>query len=191
MLLCGESMIYLPKYISIHDYKIMAKEIWILEKISCIAKIYVIFATVNLKVNNIQYPIGIQGFEQIVEGGYLYIDKTRLVYDLVHNATTCFLGRPRRFGKSLLVSTLECYFKGRKQLFKGLSMEQSEKEWKEYPVFHLDFNGHNFTKCVELEAALLEFVERHSSPAYHIVSAARIASVRRNATSSICPIWYK
>ena len=107
-----------------------------------------------------KYPIGIQSFEQIVEGGYLYMDKTKLVYDLVHNSTMCFLGRPRRFGKSLLVSTLECYFRGRKDLFKGLALEGLETEWKTYPVFHIDFNGQNFTKSGELEAALLEFVER-------------------------------
>lgn len=105
-----------------------------------------------------RYPIGVQSFEQIVEGGYVYVDKTQLVYDLVHNTTTCFLGRPRRFGKSLLVSTLECYFRGRKDLFKGLAMERLEKDWKQYPVFRIDFNGYNFTKCGELEAALQEFV---------------------------------
>lgn len=105
-----------------------------------------------------RYPIGVQSFEQIVEGDYVYVDKTQLVYDLVHNTTTCFLGRPRRFGKSLLVSTLECYFRGRKDLFKGLAMERLEKDWKQYPVFRIDFNGYNFTKCGELEAALQEFV---------------------------------
>lgn len=110
-----------------------------------------------------KYPIGIQSFEQIIEGSYVYIDKTQLVYDLVHNSTTCFLGRPRRFGKSLLVSTLECYFKGRKELFRGLAMERLETDWNEYPVFHIDFNGHNFTKRGELEAALFEFVERQEA----------------------------
>ena len=108
-----------------------------------------------------KYPIGIQSFEQIIEGRYLYIDKTRLVYDLVHSSSSCFLGRPRRFGKSLLVSTLECYFKGKKDLFRGLDIESLETEWYTYPVFHLDFNGQNFAKFGELEAALLEFVERH------------------------------
>ena len=107
-----------------------------------------------------RYPIGIQSFAQIIEGGYVYIDKTRLVYDLTHGSMACFLGRPRRFGKSLLVSTLECYFKGKKHLFKGLAIDRLETEWKEYPVFHLDFNGYNFTKGGSLEDALLEFVER-------------------------------
>ena len=64
-----------------------------------------------------KYPIGIQSFEQIIEDDYVYLDKTALVYDLVHNGTICFLCRPRRFGKSLLVSTLKCYFDGKKELF--------------------------------------------------------------------------
>lgn len=93
-----------------------------------------------------KYPIGIQSFDKIINEGYLYIDKTELIYDLVHNGNIYFLSRPRRFGKSLLVSTLECYFQGRKELFKGLAMEKLETEWKEYPVFHIDFNGKDFTK---------------------------------------------
>ena len=92
-----------------------------------------------------KYPIGIQSFDRIVEGGYVYLDKTDLVYDLVHDGNIYFLSRPRRFGKSLLVSTLKCYFEGRKELFKGLKIDKMEKEWKRYPVFHLDFNGNNFT----------------------------------------------
>lgn len=106
-----------------------------------------------------KYPIGIQSFDKIINEGYLYIDKTELIYDLVHNGNIYFLSRPRRFGKSLLVSTLECYFQGRKELFKGLALEKLETEWKEYPVFHIDFNGKDFTKENELESVLTEFVE--------------------------------
>lgn len=106
-----------------------------------------------------KYPIGIQSFDKIINEGYLYIDKTELIYDLVHNGNIYFLSRPRRFGKSLLVSTLECYFQGRKELFKGLAMEKLETEWKEFPVFHIDFNGKDFTKENELESVLTEFVE--------------------------------
>ena len=105
-----------------------------------------------------KYPIGIQDFEKIIEGGYVYLDKTSLVYDLVHNGTIYFLSRPRRFGKSLLVSTLKCYFEGKKELFKGLAIDKLEKEWKQYPVFHLDFNGNNFTNPGELEVILENFV---------------------------------
>lgn len=132
-----------------------------------------------------RYPIGVQSFEQIVEGGYVYVDKTQFVYDLVHNTTTCFLGYPRRFGKSLLVSTLECYFRGRKDLFKGLAMEQLEKDWKQYPVFRIDFNGYNFTKCGELEAALQEFVAQqemvYGKDSAAITLAGRFKAVLRKA----------
>ena len=98
-----------------------------------------------------KYPIGIQSFEQIIEDDYVYLDKTALVYDLVTNGKIYILCRPRRFGKSLLVSTLKCYFEGKKELFKGLAIDKLEKEWKQYPVFHLDFNGNNFTNPGELE----------------------------------------
>ena len=91
-----------------------------------------------------KYPIGIQSFEQIIREGYVYVDKTDLVYRMVTEGKIYFLSRPRRFGKSLLVSTLENYFLGRQELFKGLAMEQLETEWKQYPVFHIDFNGTNY-----------------------------------------------
>ncbi len=110
-----------------------------------------------------KYPIGIQDFEKIIEGGYVYLDKTGLVYDLAHNGNIYFLCRPRRFGKSLLVSTLKCYFEGRKDLFKGLAIDGLETEWKQYPVFHLDFNAKNFTKSGELDKTLVSFVERHEA----------------------------
>lgn len=86
-----------------------------------------------------KYPIGIQTFEQIREDGYVYVDKTDMVYSMTHTGKTYFLSRPRRFGKSLLVSTLKNYYLGRKELFKGLAMESLETEWKTYPVFHIDF----------------------------------------------------
>ena len=98
-----------------------------------------------------KYPIGIQSFDQIIEDGYVYIDKTDLVYRLTHEGKIYFLSRPRRFGKSLLVSTLENYYLGRKELFRGLAMEQLEKEWNVHPVFHIDFNSGNFAKPGELE----------------------------------------
>ena len=79
-----------------------------------------------------KYPIGIQSLDVIREDGYVYVDKTALVYDLVKNGRIYFLSRPRRFGKSLLVSTLECYFRGRKELFDGLAIAGLEKEWNEY-----------------------------------------------------------
>ena len=90
------------------------------------------------------YPIGIQSFSEIREGGYTYVDKTALVYELLSTGKYYFLSRPRRFGKSLLVSTLEAYFQGRKELFAGLAMERLEREWTEYPVFHLDLNAQKY-----------------------------------------------
>ena len=93
-----------------------------------------------------KYPIGIQSFEKIIEDGYSYVDKTAMIYELVTQGNIYFLSRPRRFGKSLLVSTLKAYFQGKQKLFRGLAIDSLEKEWAEYPVFHLDFNGQNFTQ---------------------------------------------
>ena len=91
------------------------------------------------------YPIGIQNFEKIREGGYVYVDKTELIYQIVRTGGYYFLSRPRRFGKSLLVSTMEDYFQGKKELFKGLAIEKLEKDWTEYPVLHLDLSGVTYT----------------------------------------------
>ena len=106
-----------------------------------------------------KYPIGIQSFDRIRQEGYVYVDKTALVYDLVCNGTVYFLSRPRRFGKSLLISTLKHYFLGHKELFEGLAIEALEKEWKTYPVFHMDFNGGNFMKPGELVKTLTGYVD--------------------------------
>ena len=105
-----------------------------------------------------KYPIGIQSFDRIREDGYVYVDKTALVYDLVTTGTIYFLSRPRRFGKSLLVSTLENYFLGKKELFRGLAIDSLETEWNTYPVFHLDFNGVNFMKPDALEETITNFL---------------------------------
>ncbi len=94
------------------------------------------------------YPIGIQSFEKIRTGGFAYVDKTALIYNLAATGQYYFLSRPRRFGKSLLISTMEAYFRGEKELFKGLAMESLEKDWTEYPVLHLDFTGSKYS-CIE------------------------------------------
>ena len=99
-------------------------------------------------------PIGIQTFEDIRKDGYLYVDKTAFVYQMVHTGKPYFLSRPRRFGKSLLVSTLEAYFQGRKDLFEGLAIEQLEKEWIEYPVLHLDLNAEKYDSASRLDSML-------------------------------------
>ena len=87
-----------------------------------------------------KYPVGIQTFSEIIREGYLYVDKTDLVWQLAHYAKFIFMSRPRRFGKSLLTSTLESYFRGDKDLFRGLKIMQLEKEWTQYPVLHLDLS---------------------------------------------------
>ena len=90
------------------------------------------------------YPVGIQNFESLRKDGFFYVDKTALMYQLVTTGRYYFLSRPRRFGKSLLISTLEAYFQGKEELFDGLAVASLEKEWKQYPVIHLDLNAKKF-----------------------------------------------
>lgn len=100
------------------------------------------------------YPIGIQSFEEIRSGEYIYIDKTALIYRLVSTGKYYFLSRPRRFGKSLLINTLKSYFEGRQDLFKGLAIEQLEKDWKSYPVLRFDFSTGKFASLELLRDAI-------------------------------------
>ena len=93
-------------------------------------------------------PIGVQSFEKLREMQCVYVDKTEYVYHLVHRVTPFFLSRPRRFGKSLLLSTLRAYWEGKKELFQGLAIEKLEEgnaaAWKKHPVFYFDFNAANY-----------------------------------------------
>ena len=91
-----------------------------------------------------KYPIGIQHFESLRQDGFVYVDKTRIIHDIVSDGRYYFLSRPRRFGKSLLISTLKAYFEGRKDLFQGLAMEQLEQEWRVHPVLRLDLNTEKY-----------------------------------------------
>lgn len=101
------------------------------------------------------YPVGIQTFEEIIKNGFLYVDKTEYIYRMTHGSGKYFfLGRPRRFGKSLLVSTFNSYFSGKKDLFNGLAIEQMEKEWTEYPVLHFDLSGGKHMEREQLEEYL-------------------------------------
>lgn len=109
------------------------------------------------------YPIGIQNFEKIRTEGYKYVDKTALIHRLATTGTYYFLSRPRRFGKSLLVSTMEAYFKGKKELFKGLAMENLEKAWVEYPVLHLDLNGSKYMCPEDLVVVLTQHIDNWES----------------------------
>ena len=106
-------------------------------------------------------PIGIQTFEKIRIDNYVYVDKTQLVEELIQYKTPYFLSRPRRFGKSLFLSTLKSYFEGRKDLFEGLSISKTESEWKKYPVLYFDFTGKSYDSVEDLiekiDDTLLEY----------------------------------
>ena len=105
-------------------------------------------------------PIGIQTFEDIRRDDYLYVDKTAFVWRIANTGKPYFLSRPRRFGKSLLLSTFESYFKGKKELFEGLAIEQIETEWKQYPVLHLDLNAKKYETPDDLIAILNQHLEK-------------------------------
>ena len=105
-------------------------------------------------------PIGIQTFEDIRTENYLYVDKTAFVWQLASSGKPYFLSRPRRFGKSLLLSTFEAYFEGRKELFQGLAIEQLEKEWKKHPVLHLDLNARKYDRPEDLVSMLNQHLEK-------------------------------
>ena len=106
------------------------------------------------------YPIGIQTFSEIRRENKLYIDKTEYIYRMTHtDGKYFFLGRPRRFGKSLLVSTFDSYFSGKKELFEGLAIEKLEKDWTQYPVIHLDMSGGKHMEKNELKEYLSDMLE--------------------------------
>ena len=113
-------------------------------------------------MSNKLYPIGIQNFEKLRKNGYLYIDKTAQVYQLAKTGSYYFLSRPRRFGKSLLISTFEAYFQGKRELFEGLAIEKLEKEWKQHPILHLDLNIERYDTPESLDK-ILNRSEEHTS----------------------------
>lgn len=107
-------------------------------------------------MSNKIYPIGIQNFESLRRDGYFYVDKTALIYQMAKTGRYYFLSRPRRFGKSLLISTIEAYFRGKKELFEGLAIGELEKDWLEYPVLHLDLNIGKYDQPDSLDKILNE-----------------------------------
>ena len=133
------------------------------------------------------YPVGIQNFEKIRRDGYCYIDKTALIYQLVKTGSYYFLSRPRRFGKSLLVSTLEAYFQGKRELFEGLAIEGLEKEWKQYPILHLDLNAEKYDTLealdAKLELALTEWESLYGSNPYEKSLATRFEGTIKRAAA--------
>ncbi len=105
-------------------------------------------------------PIGVQSFEKLRNENYLYVDKTEFIYRLASEGTTYFLSRPRRFGKSLLLSTMRAYFEGKKELFTGLKIAELEQDWIKYPVFYFDFNGKKYESSFELAGVLNSHLEQ-------------------------------
>ncbi len=103
-------------------------------------------------------PIGIQTFEKLREENFLYVDKTAMIYQIVSTSIPYFLSRPRRFGKSLLISTFEAYFQGRKDLFQGLAIEKMETRWEQYPVLHLDLNAEKYDCAESLRSILIRYL---------------------------------
>ena len=132
-----------------------------------------------------KYPIGIQNFQSLRQDGYFYIDKTEMIFQLVKTGRYYFLSRPRRFGKSLLVSTLEAYFEGKRELFQGLAMERLEQEWVTYPVLHLDLNidKYDTPESVDrmLNNSLAEWEQLYGSSPSEVTPALRFAGVIRRA----------
>ena len=132
-----------------------------------------------------KYPIGIQSFEKIRREGYVYVDKTELVYQMVSRGSYYFLSRPRRFGKSLLLSTLDAYFSGKRELFKGLAIEGLEKDWKAYPILRIDLNTEKYDAPEKLDGVLDRnlslWEELYGSRAYERTFGGRFEGIIRRA----------
>ena len=132
-----------------------------------------------------KYPIGIQNFEKIRKDGYAYVDKTALMYKMVHEGSYYFLSRPRRFGKSLFLSTLEAYFDGQKELFEGLAVSRLETEWLCHPILHLDLNAAKYDDIealnVILNVALSEWENRYGNSDAETTFSTRFMGVIRRA----------
>ena len=132
-----------------------------------------------------KYPIGIQNFEKIRKDGYAYVDKTALMYKMVHEGSYYFLSRPRRFGKSLFLSTLEAYFDGQKELFEGLAVSRLETEWLCHPILHLDLNAAKYDDIealnVILNVALSEWENRYGKSDAETTFSTRFMGVIRRA----------
>ncbi|MDR2440573.1 MAG: ATP-binding protein [Planctomycetaceae bacterium] len=135
--------------------------------------------------NNRKLPVGIQDFEDLRTNDYLYVDKTVYVYQLKTSGKPYFLSRPRRFGKSLFLSTLKAYFLGKKELFDGLAIAELEKDWLEYPVFHLDLNVEGYIQVDSLYNALdtnlRQLEEQWGKNVTNTTPASRLSELIRHA----------
>ena len=137
-----------------------------------------------------RYPVGLQTFSELREKNYVYIDKTAYVYEMAHaDAKYLFLSRPRRFGKSLLTSTLRSYFEGRKELFEGLAIEQLETEWTAYPVLHFDMSTakHVGEKQLveEINGKLVEYEKIYGRDESHVNLNQRMEGLIKHAYEQI------
>ena len=132
-----------------------------------------------------KYPIGIQNFESLRLDGYAYVDKTAIVYQMASMGRYYFLSRPRRFGKSLLLSTLEAYFEGKRELFKGLAIEKLETEWQQYPILHLDLNAENYNSEEALQSILdwylTQWEEKYGKGESETTASRRFAGIIQRA----------
>jgi hypothetical protein len=136
-----------------------------------------------------RYPIGIQTFSEIITGNYVYVDKTKYIYELVNSFSYIFLNRPRRFGKSLLTTTLESYFLGKKELFKGLAIDSLETEWKTYPVLHFDMSWAKLGTIENLQAVIDDQLKSYESK-YGITKDSEDFGVRLKKLIVDCPQKY-
>ena len=127
--------------------------------------------------DGLKYPIGIQSFSEIRERGFVYVDKTEFIHQLVDKGKYYFLSRPRRFGKSLLLSTIHEYFNGRRELFDGLAISKYDHDWKKFPVLHIDFTGSNYSDPDGLDAALNSLFEKWESE-YGVTHVSTQAGIR-------------
>ena len=125
----------------------------------------------------VKYPIGEQSFENLREGNFIYVDKTRYIEKIVNGSQYYFLGRPRRFGKSLFLSTLKCFFEGKRELFKGLYIDTIDWDWKPYPVLHLDLNNQQYKEENNLDILIENFLSIKEKE-YGITPAQQDHSVR-------------
>ena len=139
----------------------------------------------NMIADEIKYPVGLQSFPEIRERGFLYVDKTQYIYNLIKQKGYYFLSRPRRFGKSLLLSTIEAYYQGRRDLFKGLALDSLTENWDPHPVLHLDLNSREYFDRAALEAELNAYLEQwekiYECPKPDRRPEERFANVIRNA----------
>lgn len=127
-------------------------------------------------MEQLKYPIGIQTFADIINGGYKYVDKTCYIWRMVSRGKFYFLSRPRRFGKSLLLSTIDAFFRGRRELFDGLYIAEQEWDWAEYPVFHLALNGQDYSSVKRLDDTLGFYIGEWEK-AYNIPVDPSIATI--------------